>query len=191
MKAWPSHSRILLSPSPTAHLSSIFLRDLSQCYDHPKAFIERCMPFPYYHNVHNKLLLKALTLDVESTASAMALLWESGYLVFVQILSTQRGIWSFNFSITSVWLVIWERPIMTLIKFFRRMMSSYAVILRGDMMWRLTHYYIIDYMRPYQNILGGGHKNQLPQLMHAINRGGIFLLTEAVTFVAYFWRRSS
>jgi len=35
--------------------------------------------------------------------------------------------------------------------------------------------------RPFQNPLRGGHKYKPPRLMHGINRGGRFFLTEAVT----------
>lgn len=46
---------------------------LSWCYDHLKAFIKCSMPFPYFHDFRNKLLLKELTLDTKSSTSTSTL----------------------------------------------------------------------------------------------------------------------
>lgn len=47
------------------------LRGISPHYNQLKALTKRIVPFPSFHDVHNELLLKDLTLEVESLASTI------------------------------------------------------------------------------------------------------------------------
>jgi hypothetical protein len=49
------------------------LRGLNPRYGHLNVLIKRIMPFPTFHIVCNKLLLKELTMEIESPAPASAL----------------------------------------------------------------------------------------------------------------------